>query len=93
MLLHRVVRQVYEWVVVVFGRVLEGTKAQVTLTKEIDLVVLGEHRPHADVEFALVDEHGTLNVFLNHKGGYLERVDCGVVLVLLSLYAVCLVHY
>lgn len=67
MFLYGVVGEVDEGVVVVLGGVLEGAETQVALTKEINLIVVSEHRPHPDVELSLVYQHGALDVFLDHE--------------------------
>jgi hypothetical protein len=72
MFLDGVVGQVDEGVVVVFGGVLEGTKAQVALFEEEDFVVLCEQRPDANVELALVDQHRALYVLLHHEAEHFE---------------------
>jgi hypothetical protein len=39
----------------------------VFLLKEKDFKFLGQENPYSDIEFAIVDQKGSFNVFLDHK--------------------------
>ena len=57
----------YEGVGVVVGGVFVGGEAQVSLSEEIYLVVVGKQGPDADVELALSYQHWTFDVLLDDE--------------------------
>lgn len=67
-LLDCVVGEVHEGVVGGVGAgVLEGAEPHVALLEDVALEVVGDEHPDADVELAVHDEHGTLEVLLDQK--------------------------
>lgn len=45
-----------------------GGGSKIALSKEINLEIVADQDPHADVELAVVDEQGTFHVFLDDEG-------------------------
>ena len=56
-----------EGVLMVVDCVFMGGEAEVAFFEEEDLVVLSQQHPHSDVEFLLVYQHRTFDVFLDHE--------------------------
>lgn len=75
-LLHGVVGEVHSSVVDVLGVDREdgGRRADVTLLEEVEVVVLVQEHPDADVELAPADEEGPLDVLLDDEGVVLDLV-------------------
>ena len=50
--------------------VVIAAEPAVALLEDVDLerVPRGDHYPDTDVKFAIQDQHGVLNVFLDHPG-------------------------
>lgn len=66
-LLHCVVGQMDELVLAVVNLVVLTGCSQVALFEEVHLHLLSHQHPYSDVELASVDEHGSLDVLLNHE--------------------------
>ena len=89
MLLYRIVRQVHKQIVCLIQVVLLAGHSDVALLEVVALVFGCDHHPEPDVEFALVDKKGPLDVLLEHEN---VRFDAGGVgwLGLLGLGIVCM---
>ena len=69
-LLHCIISQVNEVIVEVLGVHGVGLArgAQVALSEEVDVHVLGEGDPDPDVKLSFVDQQGPLNILLYDEG-------------------------
>lgn len=73
--LDRIVRQVNGVVLAVVQDVLEGRRAQVALSAEVDLHILADEHPHSNVELAVLDEVGSFDVLLNDEAHVFGDLD------------------
>lgn len=66
--LHCVVGQMHEGAIFgVLGTVFEGTETDIALGEHIAFHIVGDQHPHADVEFVVVDQKWSLQVFLDEE--------------------------
>lgn len=69
-------------------RIFLGRKTEVSLSEEINLVVLRQQCPYSDVEFALFHQHGAFYVLLDNETKYSEAGWLGFVFTLFLYYLV-----
>lgn len=53
--------------VILVKLVLPGCRTYVALPKPEEVHLLGDHRPHSNVKFSLVHQHGTFDILLQNE--------------------------